>query len=169
MWHSAGHRRLLRVVIVPMRAHQPTLHYVKRRRVEGKSKLEIIRCIKRFVPRDLRLSRPSGHRRTFTARAGCVQAESILLPDAAGDLIQDAGWIGGQHRWLHPIRVTCASALWKRLSEAACPAIRRRGILGWRSARPSPGWRCFERTAAWRQARWVATSLGRSLATIGPG
>ncbi|MBL6081376.1 hypothetical protein JMJ56_25605 [Belnapia sp. T18] len=32
-----------------MRTHQATLGYVRRRTAEGKSKLEIIRCLKRFV------------------------------------------------------------------------------------------------------------------------
>jgi hypothetical protein len=41
------------VVIVRMRAHQPTLDYVKRRTAEGKSKPEIIRCLKRFVAREI--------------------------------------------------------------------------------------------------------------------
>ncbi|SDD97321.1 transposase, partial [Belnapia rosea] len=44
---------LYRVVIVRMRAHQPTLDYVKRRTAEGKTKLEIIRCLKRFVAREI--------------------------------------------------------------------------------------------------------------------
>ena len=44
---------LYRVVIVRMRAHQPTLDYVRRRTAEGKSKPEIIRCLKRFVAREI--------------------------------------------------------------------------------------------------------------------
>ena len=44
---------LYRVVIVRMRAHQPTLDYVKRRAAEGKSKPEIIRCLKRYVAREI--------------------------------------------------------------------------------------------------------------------
>jgi transposase len=44
---------LYRVVIVRMRGHQPTLDYVRRRTVEGKSKSEIIRCLKRFVAREI--------------------------------------------------------------------------------------------------------------------
>ena len=44
---------LHRVVIVRMRNHQPTLDYVRRRTGEGKSKLEIIRCLKRFVAREI--------------------------------------------------------------------------------------------------------------------
>ncbi len=44
---------LYRVVIVRMRGHQPTLNYVKRRTAEGKSKAEIIRCLKRYVVREI--------------------------------------------------------------------------------------------------------------------
>jgi len=55
--NRGGHRQanaaLYRVVIVRMRTHQPTLDYVKRRTTEGKSKPEIIRCLKRFVVREI--------------------------------------------------------------------------------------------------------------------
>jgi hypothetical protein len=44
-----------------MRSHQPTLDYVRRRTAEGKGKREIIRCLKRFVAREIfgYLCRPS--------------------------------------------------------------------------------------------------------------
>jgi hypothetical protein len=41
------------VVIVRMRNHQPTLDYVKKRKADGKGKMEIIRCLKRFVAREI--------------------------------------------------------------------------------------------------------------------
>jgi transposase len=44
---------LYRVVIVRMQGHQPTLDYVRRRTAEGKTKREIIRCLKRFVAREI--------------------------------------------------------------------------------------------------------------------
>jgi transposase len=44
---------LYRVVIIRMRGHQPTLDYVRRRTAEGKGKMEIIRCLKRFVAREI--------------------------------------------------------------------------------------------------------------------
>lgn len=44
---------LYRVVIVRMRGHQPTLDYVQRRTAEGKGKSEIIRCLKRYVAREI--------------------------------------------------------------------------------------------------------------------
>ena len=62
---------LYRVVIVRMRAHQPTLDYVKRRTVEGKSKPEIIRCLKRFVAREIfgYLCRPADTQHTVISSA----------------------------------------------------------------------------------------------------
>ncbi len=55
--NRGGHRQanaaLHRVVVVRMRAHRPTLDYVRRRTAEGKSKPEIIRCLKRFVAREI--------------------------------------------------------------------------------------------------------------------
>src|ERR671911_81054 len=55
--NRGGHRHanaaLHRVVVVRMRTHQPTLDYVRRRTAEGKSKREIIRCLKRFVAREI--------------------------------------------------------------------------------------------------------------------
>ena len=44
---------LYRVVVVRMRGHQPTLDYVCRRTAEGRSKPEIIRCLKRYVAREI--------------------------------------------------------------------------------------------------------------------
>ena len=55
--NRGGHRQanaaLYRVVIVRMRNHQPTIDYARRRIAEGKSKPEIIRCLKRFVVREI--------------------------------------------------------------------------------------------------------------------
>ena len=44
---------LYRVVVTRMRGHRPTLDYVRRRTREGKAKPEIIRCLKRFVAREI--------------------------------------------------------------------------------------------------------------------
>jgi transposase len=63
--NRGGDRRanaaLHRVVVVRMRRHRPTLGYVRRRTAEGKSTREIIRCLKRFVAREIYgyLCRPS--------------------------------------------------------------------------------------------------------------
>ena len=44
---------LWRIVIVRMTSHQPTKDYIARRTTEGLSKPEIIRCLKRYVAREL--------------------------------------------------------------------------------------------------------------------
>lgn len=44
---------LYRVAIVRMRGHEPTLAYVKKRTKDGKSKSEIIRCLKRYIVREI--------------------------------------------------------------------------------------------------------------------
>ena len=36
-----------------MRLHQPTIDYVGRRTGEGKTKAEIMRCLKRYVAREI--------------------------------------------------------------------------------------------------------------------
>ena len=51
---SAGQcRPLSGEVITRMRGHRPTLAYVRRRTAEGKSRSEIIRCLKRYVAREI--------------------------------------------------------------------------------------------------------------------
>jgi transposase len=51
--HRQANSALYRAVIVRMRFHQPTIDYVARRTAEGKSKREIIRCLKRYVAREI--------------------------------------------------------------------------------------------------------------------
>ncbi|GAA2578934.1 hypothetical protein [Microbacterium binotii] len=55
--NHGGHRQLnaaiYRTVIVRMRSHEPTITYVARRTAEGKSKRDIIRCLKRYVIREV--------------------------------------------------------------------------------------------------------------------
>ena len=55
--YRGGHRRanaaLYRAVIVRMQFHQPTVDYVARRSADGRTKREIIRCLKRFLAREL--------------------------------------------------------------------------------------------------------------------
>ena len=72
----AGHRQansaLYRSVIVRMRFHPPTIAYVKRRTAEGKSKREIIRCLKRYLAREI--------------YRHIAQAAPVLKPASVGDL-----------------------------------------------------------------------------------
>jgi len=55
--NHGGYRQLnaaiYRTVIVRMRFHQPTIDYVTRRTAEGLSKRDIIRCLKRYVIREV--------------------------------------------------------------------------------------------------------------------
>ena len=55
--NRGGHRQanaaLYRAVIVRMRYHQPTVDYVARRTADGRTKREIIRCLKRFLAREI--------------------------------------------------------------------------------------------------------------------
>src|SRR3712207_1850853 len=54
--NRGGHRQAnaaLHRVVVRMRAHRPTVDYVRRRTAEGKGKRKIIRCLKRFVAREI--------------------------------------------------------------------------------------------------------------------
>src|SRR6195952_2597960 len=44
---------LYRVVIVRMRSHPPTLAYLSKRLAPGLTKREVIRCLKRFVAREI--------------------------------------------------------------------------------------------------------------------
>ena len=44
---------LYRAVIVRMRWHEPTIAYVAKRTADGLSKKEIIRCLKRYLAREL--------------------------------------------------------------------------------------------------------------------
>lgn len=55
--YRGGHRQanaaLYPLAIVRMRHHQPTIDYVARRTTEGLSKKDIIRCLKRFLAREV--------------------------------------------------------------------------------------------------------------------
>ena len=51
--HRQANAALYRIVIVRMRWHESTIAYVRRRTAEGLSKKDIIRCLKRFVAREI--------------------------------------------------------------------------------------------------------------------
>jgi transposase len=51
--HRQANAALYRIVTVRMRWHQPTIDYVARRTAQGLSKRDIIRCLKRFVAREI--------------------------------------------------------------------------------------------------------------------
>jgi transposase len=59
--HRQANAALYRIVTVRMRWHQPTTDYVARRTIEGLSKKDIIRCLKRFVAREIYHARIGDH------------------------------------------------------------------------------------------------------------
>lgn len=60
--HRQANATLYRIVTVRMRWHQPTIDYVARRTSEGLSKKDIIRCLKRFVAREIFRALVDDHR-----------------------------------------------------------------------------------------------------------
>ena len=57
----AANSALYIVTIVRLRHHQPTRDYVQRRTAEGLSKREIIRCLKRYIAREIYANLPRPH------------------------------------------------------------------------------------------------------------
>ena len=55
----AANSALYLIVITRMRHHQPTRTYVQRRTAEGLTKREIIRCLKRYVAREIYKALPA--------------------------------------------------------------------------------------------------------------
>lgn len=51
--HRQANAALYRAVIVRMRFHEPTITYVIRRTAEGLTKKDIIRCLKRYLAREV--------------------------------------------------------------------------------------------------------------------
>ena len=76
----AGHREanaaLYRAVIVRIRFHQPTIAYVTRRTTEGLSKRDIIRCLKRYLAREIYQAVMTDHRRRQPHQRESVNTES---------------------------------------------------------------------------------------------
>ncbi len=61
--HRQANAALYRIVLVRLRWHQPTVDYVRRRTAEGLSKRDVIRCLKRFVAREIYRALVDDHRR----------------------------------------------------------------------------------------------------------
>src|SRR5215218_7019255 len=82
----AANSALYIITIVRMRHHQPTRNYVQRRTIEGLSKREIIRCLKRYIAREIyaALPRPSSPSPTVLAipepTTPSVRSSKQLLP-----------------------------------------------------------------------------------------
>ena len=60
--HRQANAAIYRIVTVRMRWHQPTLDYVGRRTAQGLTKKDIIRCLKRFVAREIYNALIADHR-----------------------------------------------------------------------------------------------------------
>ena len=65
--HRQANAALYRIVLVRMRWHQRTIDYVRRRTAEGLSKKDIIRCLKRFVAREIYHALIDDHRLRATS------------------------------------------------------------------------------------------------------
>ena len=65
----AANSALYIVTIVRLRHHAPTRAYVQRRTAEGLSKREIIRCLKRFIAREIYAALPRSNQPAGLARA----------------------------------------------------------------------------------------------------
>jgi len=63
----AANSALYIITIVRMRHHQPTRDYLERRTAEGRTKREIIRCLKRYIAREIYNNLPAATRPTPTA------------------------------------------------------------------------------------------------------
>jgi transposase len=62
---NRGANRALHVIlVVRMRRHEPTRDYIARRLAEGKSKNEIMRCVKRYIAREIFHALQASSRRT---------------------------------------------------------------------------------------------------------
>ena len=48
-----ANRALHTMVILRLRLHEPTFSYMERRLAEGKTKREVIRCLKRYAAREI--------------------------------------------------------------------------------------------------------------------
>jgi transposase len=67
--HRQANAALYRAVIVRMRFHEPTIAYVTRRTAEGLTKKEIIRCLKRFLAREVYQRVMVDHRARLTLKS----------------------------------------------------------------------------------------------------
>ena len=56
--NRGANRAIYVVALVRMRHHQPTRDYVQRRTAEGLTKREIIRCLKRYIAREIYANLP---------------------------------------------------------------------------------------------------------------
>ena len=96
--HRQANAALYRIVIVRMRWHQPTLDYVIRRTGQGLSKKDIIRCLKRFVAREI-YNALIGDHRSRTARSEVAwRAATTVLTYRGVNAVMGELLLDGQER-----------------------------------------------------------------------
>ena len=115
---------LWRIVMVRMTCHQPTKDYVARRRAEGKSQRFIIRCLKRYVAREVhqlllrpQLATTGRDNRTARHRAGHTQAHvanalnvaEARISEIENDRRCNHEIITRYRAWLNDQTTTCAA------------------------------------------------------------
>jgi hypothetical protein len=134
-------------VIVRMNSHQPTKNYIARRTAEGLTKQEIIRCLKRYVARELfptskRSSHPpsSSHPSTPGALLDIKRRFTYVLVVLD---TRNAGY--GAPNIVPKAAVMCGCAvkleMWERVSHSSAevlPLACRRSPCGSRSRRRAP-------------------------------
>jgi hypothetical protein len=92
-------------VVVRMRTHRPTIAYVKRRTAEGKTKREIIRCLKRFVAREIYGWTPPNTPRTWPLPDGKpLNPLAAELP--SGRFLEVSGYLCPASRAANPTQIT---------------------------------------------------------------
>ena len=69
LWPPTGERRTLSLRHRPHGFHHPTVAYVARRTADGRTKREIIRCLKRFLAREIYQRVMTDARQTLTQAA----------------------------------------------------------------------------------------------------
>ncbi len=82
--YRGGHRRanaaVHRIALVRRRWHEPTSKYAERRTGEGLSKRDVLRCLKRFVAREVYRALVAAHRARQPAAAPVTPAAEWSQP-----------------------------------------------------------------------------------------
>ena len=123
--YRGGHRQanaaLHRTVVVRMRLHQPTVDDVARRTAGGRTRREIIRCLKRFLAREIyqRVMADFRMRRHVTQAA-----ETLVLTYRGVNTVQMPSNQSGRIRTSSIISVSTPSSFPLRRSQRRSPSIR---------------------------------------------
>jgi hypothetical protein len=80
--NRGGNRALHVICVVRLRRHQPTRDYVARRTAEGKTKAETIRCLKRYIAREIYRAIQQPSPTTIAPRSICYPVPSFTIAAA---------------------------------------------------------------------------------------